>query len=321
MNTNRLEVYGASPEFDGQVDYDAGFFLCGYEDRSTSVFSAVGARVATKHISGFVAPDALAMANNRRLYESFGLEIAPLSDDEYADWLGAAIESATNAVVKEDGRQQDGPVRIILDVSSLTRGRLAKSIELLLTVDLRRPLAVDFVYAVANYKKAPAASDVQVCRPVSPYFSSTPSWPDVPSTAILGLGYERHRALGVAEYLDPDEIFVFSPIGGDDRFERENIHANALLMSRPGPKPYAFKYAVRDPLATFKSLEALLHSRRSNRVTLVPMGPKVFALVSLLAASQHRENVSVWRVSHGQSSNGRNQSATGEFVWLRTRFS
>lgn len=78
-------------------------------------------------------------------------------------------------------------------------------------------------------------------------------------------------------------------------------------------------YIVRDPFRSFMELEALIEHvlSKGNRPLLLPLGPKIFATVCMLAAVTSPVRVPVWRVSSGAFSDAGDRIAENELVTLR----
>jgi hypothetical protein len=55
-------------------------------------------------------------------------------------------------------------------------------------------------------------------------------------------------------------------------------------------------------------------------VLLCPFGPKMFALICMLVAQVHRPDVTVWRVSGGQSEQPFDHASAGMIYRLSIRF-
>src|SRR5579872_3134534 len=113
------------------------------------------------------------------------------------------------------------PLKIGVDVSSMTRELMSSLLRYLF--DSMQPLNLRLVllYATAKYQEPPGDDGPYVdFQPIS----GCEGWtlhPERPLSAILGLGYEADQAIGTVEYLDPSGIWAFIPNGEDARFRRD----------------------------------------------------------------------------------------------------
>ena len=59
---------------------------------------------------------------------------------------------------------------------------------------------------------------------------------------------------------------------------------------------------------------------QKRRPIIIPFGPKIFALVSMLVAYMHHPSVAVWRVSSGRGLHPEDKTSSGVVVGLKTIF-
>jgi len=180
------------------------------------------------------------------------------------------------------------------------------------------PVEVDFLYSPAKF--SPPLDDTTPNREVGP-LPQFAGWspPGGHSTVVVGVGYEYNKALGAVRYLDPDEIWAFVPTGHEKRYTRAIEQANEHLWYLV-PTERRLNYEVFHPFSTFVTLESFTCGcLREGSVTLLPFGPKLFALNSLLVACMHPK-VSVWRVSSGHQGEPRDQLPNRKIVGLSATF-
>jgi hypothetical protein len=181
----------------------------------------------------------------------------------------------------------------------------------------RHPVSIDFVYTPSTFS-APQDDDspISYCEPVTSAYTGWPVGSDLPTALICGLGYERDRALGVEEYLDAAASWMFFPIGPVPEFVPEVKNANADLLEG-FPQDRLIYYDLSHPFNTFARLESLVSGLiDAYRPVVVPLGPKPFALASLLVGIAHSPHVSVWRVSAGQVEEPIDREPVGSLVGL-----
>jgi hypothetical protein len=248
---------------------------------------------------------------NKQELESAGFAIEVHADGELRNWL-----------VKEllaPAKTASTSLRVAVDVSSFSRARLAEIMLALCDVAVQRELQVDFVYAPAVYKPASESDEtITVARPVAYEFAGWPTAPESPLVGVIGLGYEPGRAVGTAEYLDADHLWGFVPTGVDDAFDRSVATANELFWV--DPRTRGARYEVLQPFSTFAKLESLAYGLgATHRVVVVPFGPKIFSVCSMLVGLLHPSVVSVWRVSAGVPDAPVDQEPAGLMTSLRVR--
>lgn len=107
------------------------------------------------------------------------------------------------------------------------------------------------------------------------------------------------RAIGIIDHLDAANTWLFFPRSPIGEYDGAVEQANQLLLRDMDPS-HVLNYMVfnfpdlcRDLFAPSSSL------RLSYRCVILPLGPKLFALASLLAGAAYDE-LAIWRVSAGE---------------------
>jgi hypothetical protein len=290
--------------------YESLLCSLGYESRSRALAERLGSAVGGPSIyaAAFEHSHNDVYVENRDALESFRAEIFEVTDDEFRDWafdwLGAT-----------------GDRRIAIDISSMSRPRIAALVEAL-ELTGRDDLLADFLYVPQVYQGPAQPSEAPAALgPVSAAFAG---WsPDIeqPVVIIFGLGYEPLRAAAAIDALEPALAVPFFPIGRDEAFIKDVEFANAgiLGLENQGVTPPR-QYRIEDPFTCFAELDALLSKyleREGARPLLLPLGPKIFALICLLASAVHQHAVPVWRASPGQLEEPVDRSPEDVLVTLR----
>jgi hypothetical protein len=202
----------------------------------------------------------------------------------------------------------------------MSRLRLAAVIAGLLRASKPSGIIADFVYAVAEWSPPAAEPEPMVTAgAVLPLFAGWSDRPELPTVAIVGLGYEPDKAVGAYEYLEATGVWVFLPYGTDPRYEHAIANANRTLLNQV-PNDRRIDYRVDQPVSCFGTLEAVTYgAMTSSRPVLLPFGPKIFTLCALLVACLRRD-VPVWRISTGQLGTAMDRVASGKVVGLRAVF-
>jgi hypothetical protein len=199
---------------------------------------------------------------------------------------------------------------------------MATIVESFLRIGEAPAIVADFLYSIAAFSAPPpgGGGPIVICSPATSTFSGWSTEPDQPAIAILGLGYEEGKAVGAIEFLEPKQVWAFRPAGEDRRYDMALEKANSNLWGVVPPRNI-IPYAVDDPFECFGALESLVYGNLfSSRITLVPFGPKIFNLLSLLAACVHWPKIGVWRVSSDQNEPAVNRISTGKVVGIRATF-
>ncbi|MCD2511578.1 hypothetical protein [Comamonas endophytica] len=292
-------------------NYDISVFALGFESRSTSFLGKVNAKGAIAY--GFDHGHQMEYELNLKLFQSAGVEVLDfLSDNDFE----VAFRQTLSAL------PDDNQKKIFVDVSCFTRFRLAAIVhELFIHAGSRhQDLVVDFAYAVAKFEKPSIFRQPNTV--VGPAHRAFAGWSqgNYSSTAtILGLGYEQDQAIGVVEYLQSGEVWAFSPISPVDEYKPAVAKANELLLSEIPPS-HVIEYDVCSPASVVTTLESVVRGLTDEHsVVLVPFGPKIFVLCTLIVAAI-RQDVAVWRVSQGSHIKPHDRSASHIKVGLRLIF-
>lgn len=294
------------------VPYDVLFAAAGYERRARYISENLSPGALRRVALGFADRHVHAFRDNVNWYKTHGFEYLEADDATFiqvSDKIWTDIES-----------RDDNELRVCIDISSLSRFRIATLTASLLKLRRWRSISVSFMYAIAEYCDSPMDFEpIVTASPVLPLFAGWSPRTDLPTVAIIGLGYEPDKAVGAYEFIEATSMWAFLPFGEDSRFDKALKRANASLLSRVA-KERLIRYRVDQPFSCFASLESLTFGAKTlGRPVLLPFGPKVFALCCLLVGCVHRE-LSVWRISGGNYSQPIDQVASGKVVGLRVSF-
>lgn len=269
--------------------YDVSLFASGYEARCI-------------HVPGLINPDAVAnpmvfgfteepLTGNRPTNDQFyfnrwGLKPIPLSSDDEKpiyDYLNKYTQS------------HDGPIRILLDYSSMSRLWYAAVLNWARFAVHGRDVIIDFIYAMGRYEEDKQPMVIRGMATIPGCEGRAYRLRE--SVAVFGLGFHGLAALCVLDRLEADTVYVFlaSP-GSSEKYVAKTRELNSELINSHNTK------AVLDlPLASleasYRHLAATIAPHRlDGEITLVPMGPKPHVLASILVAMRFPE-VACLRVS------------------------
>jgi hypothetical protein len=282
--------------------------VCGYELRSRFVPQRVHRAAHRKFATGFPTQHEHSFEANRRWFEGHDFDVRIEDDAAFR----VSVERLCNGL---------DVLPVLVDISSMNRGRIAALIEIFEDVSAQRDVIVDWAYSPRAYRR-PAATDSLIVEsgPVSPRFAGWSASPQKPAVAIVGLGYEPERALGAVEYLDAAEAWAFVPFGEDPRFDEKVMTQNSAFWETHSSLAIR-RYRVDEPIACIGDLDGLVSALlRDSRPIIIPLGPKMFSLAAMIVATWHDPEVTVWRVSGGTLEPATNAESNGKLISLRTVF-
>ncbi len=217
-------------------------------------------------------------------------------------------------------RNQKSVLNIGIDITCFTREIMAQIISIFCKTK-NIGFEIHFFYSLGAFSPPPESIGLIEYRgPVTSYFSGWASDPSLPTTLILGLGYEPDLALGFIEQLEPQNTYAFRPTGHDLKYTKAiDIKNKALLL--PKPKAAIIEYDISNLIDMYVKLENLVYEKLpDSRIIIAPFGLKSLALVSFLVAVQHYSKVSVWSVRPEPSQSLTDRKPSGKLVGIKVTF-
>jgi hypothetical protein len=268
--------------------------LCslGYESRSRALAEHIsfGPSPAAIHAAGFLHGHGEAYVDNRQVLQNLDAEIFETNDEDFRAWAMGWFNTTPHR-------------RVAIDISSMSRPRIAALVEAIQAAG-NENLVADFLYVPQAYKGPALPLEVPAALgPVSAAFAGWETDVERPLVILFGLGYEPLRAAAAIDALEPALAVPFFPHGSNPAFvnDVEVANADVLRLDNQGvTKPR--DYRIEDPFTCFAQIDALISKyveREEARPLLLPLGPKIFALVCLLASAVRNPPVPVWRASPG----------------------
>jgi hypothetical protein len=312
MNRSAIVRALASKESDKNF-YDGFVAVVGYEQRARFIATKLHDRAAQHFACAFADRKVLSFEENLEWFTEVGFQVDQRTDNEFRDWCRSVISKITD--------NERNSVRIAVDISSMSRLRIASLVASLCEISGEKDIQVDFFYAPARYSRGSyQEGPIITSEPVINFFAGWSSEPERAAVTIVGLGTEQDKAVGAIEYLEPGEVWVFKPTGEDEKFDEEVVRANKALLKALLARRI-IEYRVDQPYQCFISLESLTYGTLElSRPILVPFGPKIFTLCCLLVAVMHYPKVTVWRVSSGQFGSAVDRIPNGKIVGLTVDF-
>lgn len=264
---------------------------CGFEDRSSKVLTEVPFKTAVAY--SYADRQVLSFSANVSKFRSHEIPIIEGNGTSVLDDLATRVGLLKN---------KEKP-HVVLDISSMSRTRMAEILGYLL-FNLPTDTTLSLIYFLAEYHSPPNSQpSFAEIGPISKQFAGWAPEPDWPVTTVIGLGYERDKAIGINELLEAgmDNCWLFLPEGDEPEYMQDLLDANDALLKYANSEK-VINYAVREPLHLLASLESLISGLvRKSRVVLVPMGPKIFSGCAILASARLDYSVPVWSVTTGQN--------------------
>lgn len=300
--------------------YDFAIAASGYESRCTYFMNTVELLLdnnkTKKIVFGFKEH------NNKRqriindlIFEKMGFKLYQAEESGYR-----SIIKILDIVFKKT-LEGEGTLELLIDYSCMTRVWFATLINYFQNKNSKlHEINITFSYSPSIFMEPQMPVNNKHMGPIPGIFRvSTGS---KPTALIIGLGYEKQRARGIRDYLDPHQTFVFytSPTI-DAKFAKTVEKNNQQLIDSLSIKN-VFKYSLNNLRSIDASLTSLcLMLRKDYKVILAPLGPKPFSLMSFLLASRYSD-IDVWRVSGGDSGNlyDRKADTKLEPIICRTKF-
>ena len=255
---------------------------CGYEQRASALLDKLSKTIVGRVCLAFREhPGILHRPDNDRKFGQGGFASVLSSGNSSTD-MRTVVAGALETVKKTGGA-------LAFDISSMTRAWQGAIIQILMTYEWDREIETYFVYVPRQFDKPPRHECAnEIVGPVQGFGALAP--PDLPIALVLSLGYERNKALGLMEILDPGQtVLLIAKSGEEDSFYSNVLRNNREILRRVSDR-WFFSYPLRQPTATLQILESICGGLSlSYRVVLAPMGPKVFALLCFLTAAKRPE--------------------------------
>ncbi len=285
--------------------FDAALVSVGCEQRSSALARHLGDLPGRAVAVEFEFGRTEVFWDNREFYDQAGWDLSEEFGEPFQDFAIAFFEQLRGK-------------HTVVDVSSMTRWRIASVIASLAELEPDSDMSVDLLYlpAVCADPPPPPAAVLRL-RPTSPFFAGSMDAIGA-TTCVIGLGYEPEKAAGTIETLEPSKVVAFVPHDSDGKYLEKVEYANrGLLAGRLAVE--RVDYDVADPYNCFVLVDQFVHDLVADgkRPALVPMGPKIFATTCLLVGARHQDDVSVWRASFRGAEDPVDHLADGSVYGLR----
>lgn len=293
------------------IEFDIFLAASGFESRATNAMRFIAlAAVKSKVAFGFEDRRNDQRDDNDRLFKSKGVTILEFHGNTCSQ-IADCVQQLISAVERST-------IRIFVDYSSMTRSWYAGIISAIRSISSRVRIECYFGYSPAIFEPAQPTAPNESVSPI-PGFGSLDAM-DRPTALIVGLGYEKDRAIGLLEYLDPAVCFALmtDPVI-DPGYQRSLMTNNHSFLAAIG-RGNLFTHPLDDLQRTSQLLLSLVWGLKDDyRVILAPLGVKPFSLLCLLLAMKDPD-LDVWRVTSGTKSGVQTRAAIGHLLVLRADF-
>lgn len=286
------------------LEYDLAFFGIGYEERAR--FVAENITKPKKSFSiGYKKNDKIFhYKKNLIFFEKINSSIVSFDDDNLDEDIDKLIKDIDFTV----------PVNVLIDITVMSRSRLSILISKI-SNNLIKGSKLTIKYSISSFIPAPTeVPPVRKIGEISKDFIGEIGDLSLPVSLILGLGYEKDKALGVYHYLDTNQAYCFLPKSPIKKFDDSIIENNYELLNLIDDEK-KIHYSVSHPYSTFLDIKSLVIAlKKQSRPLLVPLGPKIFAAMCSIIGSEF--NLPVWRVASNHQEKPINRPPSGEVVTL-----
>ncbi|EJC6797912.1 hypothetical protein RGL59_004837 [Vibrio parahaemolyticus] len=285
--------------------YDLAILGLGYEDRASSTFDALGSSLTTVLAIGYEEhTDKFNYQALKEKYQSSNIEVIEGNDQKVVShclkWVSCRIDDAK-------------PMRVLIDITVMSRSRLSAILYHVIDL-LPKGSKLTVTYQLSDFVEAPEGlSPIKKVGEIIPELSGDIGDLTLPTSVIVGLGYEKGKALGLVTLIDAEYQYLCIPKGLDKRFD-ECVELNNDPLINATPLNNKIYYNVELPYNTYLDLRDLLISVSSfSNPMLVPLGPKILAAICLVLGKEFGD-LPVWRVSSEHSEIPVNRKASGKKI-------
>jgi len=270
------------------ITYDLSLYALGYESRSMSIPNKTVKNSKAKIAVGYNYNNKFAYDTNLKFFEKNGVEIFQIDENKLEDLFSTKILP----LLKKNNSKN-----ILIDITSMSRYRFAILIWLLLKT-LKEGSKIIIKYSISKFvSPLKQTTPVKKIEPIIPYLSGIPGDLNFPTSCIVGLGYEKSKAQGAVNFIDPGELWVLIPQSIEKEFEPYVLKNNKSLLEEM-PNNKKIYYDVHNPLILYGDLKSLvLGLKSSKRPMIIPLGPKILCALSVILGFELQPELPVWRVS------------------------
>lgn len=295
--------------YSSEIDLVIG--VSGYEQRSPYLMERIKLGNETKLVLAFEERiDELNRHENDLIFRKLGFKFIPASGN-----LGLDIDKL---IAQLPGNKKD-ELGILVDYSCMTKLWYASLIEYFSHSSLSyRKVNILFSYTPSAYVEPKKPKPLRVAEPIG--YGSHGIMAGKPNALIIGLGYEKDRAEILRKAINPEDTYCFYADPASDKRFVDKVYINNFKLIDSLHKSHVFNYPMEDMQETNRMLISLiLDLRLRYRIIIAPLGPKPFALLSMLIAARYPD-IEIWRVGAGKLESVYDRLPLGEPIVYRVEF-
>jgi hypothetical protein len=273
---------------EAEIAADLFIHALGFEKRSRAAFSIINDTSDAISLA-FPNENRLSYAENARFAKNRGSTIVSDYTAFFRNHFSEHLQSVCSRLKR--------PPRIAVDISSMNRTMIAEV--LLSLLRLRESIeSIELMYVPGDFRTPRSEfPEIEQIGAVIPELTGFSADPELPIGVIMGLGYEYGLAVGLINRLEPRLTVCFRATGYDPKYDDACRHAN-LDFDFGYNETELGSYPLLDASNAYRHLENVVFGMtKGYRVVIVPLGPKIFAALSVLIAIQNLGTVAIWRVA------------------------
>lgn len=293
---------------DGEM-FDLGIFGLGYESRSIDCFCKIKSTCNKSIALGYTYwNDEFDYLKNKAEYENNNCKVIEINENDIRENLEKSLYEEIKAI---NGR-------IFIDISVMTRHRLSELLWFMFD-ELNPGTSIIVAYSIAEYVEPPNQNyPVKFFGSIIEKYQPLTGRLNLQQVVIIGLGYEKDKALGAIGHLDPENVIFLIPTNDDAPDFGKQIHQNNKQLFDNYAKSESLTYDVLKPYSTYFELKSLILGLKNDyRVLLIPLGPKILAVICLIIAREFFPDINIWRVSSQQYEKPLNREPSGKYSYIK----
>lgn len=275
-----------------EIKYDLLIGASGYEKRGSYFFSHYNPISESKICLGFKNNKEGSREINDLIFQRNHFNIIEVNNNSTND----IIKILNDELSQHSGKEE---LRILVDFSCMSTLMYASIFKYFNDVNQYKRVTIYFSYTQSVYSKPKNRSPLKHHSPIT--ILNNIELTDKKIALIIGLGYDRDKALGLYEYFQNDLTDMYLFMTSDNIFSKDVLANNLELISKLSENNI-IKYDISNISYLISTLDSLVTYLLNNnfRVVISPTGPKIFALASLIIGMYHK-NVSIYRSSMGDT--------------------
>ncbi len=254
------------------IDFEADIFITalGYETRCTTVARMIEGmdciKIAFSHSNH---SKAYSFEENLEYFKELNYGI--LSVETEGPDMGSILEN-----MKGDS------INILIDCTSMSQRWYYEFLRWFSNEQVEFKLAnLRFVYTAANYVDPGPPQKVKRIREFLQTEDRTGK--KKKRALILGLGHEENVGETIYKLVNPDLLYLFYADPAVEKQFVEKVFVNNHALTNATPIRNLIAYPIRNGQLIYQSLiDIILPLRNEYSIMLVPQGPKIFSVVSML---------------------------------------